>query len=468
MNKRKIYQIIRGVGVVLMLAGVVLPSCVSGDNYLKIEEKKLETNTDLDRSFHVVADEPQGFGLRMEGFIIGIEKSDRKTLGVKPLANDEHFNRSPIGFDMENTRKFVACLDDGKRTFVSHLVQAECDKDLHIPFIKNKFLYDAYCNCRADGRRPSDPAWIMENDSPYERSWEALEKLEGVIASQLAKAYEKGTPYTHVIVGTMGWNSPQEKAIRNLNSIFGNILINQGNEFKPLYIAITWPSSWNKCFQFFSLFNKADDADEIGFVWANALINKHLSNLRARSSDKKWPTFKIVAIGHSLGARLMTRAAFSGAVLKKPVALQEGPDLVIGLQGAFSMNRFLSDRKMGREGAPYADYKDLRGKVVLTWSENDDATPLANWISGANYAGAKAGYERASDEKYKKHFAFYNASEKGELIPGEDAESQEKKVIYIDATNLVKYNVLGTSGGAHSDIYNAYMGCLLGKIISKF
>jgi hypothetical protein len=264
----------------------------------------------------------------------------------------------------------------------------------------------------------------------------------------------------------MGWNTAQEKAIRNLNSIFGNILISQGNGFKPLYIAVTWPSEWNV--PMVSLMNKANDADEIGFVWANALINKHLSSLRARSSAKTWPPFKIVAIGHSLGARLMTRAAFSGAALNPPVDLQEGLDLVIGLQGAFSMNRFLSERKEGREGAPYANYKKLRGRVALTWSENDNATPIANLITGANYAGAEEGYERAFDAEYRHHFAFYTASEKGELPLDEDASNQEKRVIYINANSLIKYEVLGTGGKAHSDIYNAYMGRMLGTLISEF
>jgi hypothetical protein len=402
----------------------------------------------------------------MEGFIIGIEKSERETLGVQPLTDDPRLNSDPAGFDPKNTRRFVARLNDGKRTFISHIVQAKLDDNSPIAYIKNRFLYDAYLAGCTDDRRPSHPAWTMKTDGLYARSWEALEKLENVLAEQLTEAHDEGQPYTHVVVGTMGWNTAQEKAIRNLNSIFGNILISQRNGFKPLYIAVTWPSEWNV--PMVSLTNKANDADEIGFVWANALINRHLSDLRARASAKTWPAFKIVAIGHSLGARLMTRAAFSGAALNPPVDLPDGLDLVIGLQGAFSMNRFLPERKEGREGAPYANYKNLRGRVALTWSKHDKATPIGNLISGANYAGAEEGYERASDPRYKKHFAFYTASEEGELTPEEDAASQEKRVIYINANSLIKYEVLGTGGKAHSDIYNAYMGRMLGTLISKF
>ena len=266
----------------------------------------------------------------------------------------------------------------------------------------------------------------------------------------------------------MGWNTAQEKAIRNLNSLFGNILLassaNTSTDFKPLYIAMTWPSEWNV--PGVSLGNKAHDADEIGFVWANALINRHLSGLRGRASDTTWPAFKVVAIGHSLGARLLTRAAFSGAVLASPVPLGEGADLVVGLQGAFSMNRFLAERESGREGAPYARYKELRGHVALTWSAHDAATPLANLVSGANYAGAEAGHERAYDPRYRQHFAFYQADRTGGLTPATDRCEGPKRVIYIDASELIRYEVLGTGGEAHSDIYNAYMGKLLATLIA--
>ena len=61
-------------------------------NYLEQREKELGTESKLSRSFHVVADEPQGFGLRMEGFIIGLEKTEREILSVPALENDPYLN----------------------------------------------------------------------------------------------------------------------------------------------------------------------------------------------------------------------------------------------------------------------------------------------------------------------------------------------------------------------------------------
>ncbi len=453
-----------------MWPGIVVLLCAwqaHGDpgHYLEPRERELGTHSKLSRSFHVVADEPQGFGLRMEGILVGIEKSDRELLGVSGLSDDPNLNAAPRGFNREMQKRYERRLDDGRRTFISHVVEAQLDADRPIAYIRNRFLYDAYCQSCEDARRPSRPLWAVSGSSPYDRSWNALQRLEQHIAARLAEAAAADAAYSHVIVATMGWNTPQEKAIRNINSIFGNILEAADSRFKPLFIAITWPSSWSV--PGVSLKNKADDADEIGYVWANALLNRHLSSLRSESGAESWPEFKLVAIGHSLGARLVTRAAFSGTVLDPPVDLKDGPDLVIGLQGAFSMNRFLAERRQGREGAPYSQYAQLRGPLVLTWSDQDSATPLGNYLSGANYSGAKAGYERASDGCYEHHFSFLAVSESGELLGALVEPGSERTVKMIDASALVKYSVLGTGGGAHSDIYNAYMGRFLMRVIES-
>ena len=130
----------------------------------------------------------------------------------------------------------------------------------------------------------------MQRKGLYARSWESLERLEAAIAEQLTAAHQSGRPFTHIIVGAMGWNTAQEKSIRNINSIFGNILLassaNTSRDFKPLYIAMTWPSESNV--PGVSLANKANDADEIGFVWANALINFRY-RIRSRAECNRAP-----------------------------------------------------------------------------------------------------------------------------------------------------------------------------------
>lgn len=448
-----------------------------GNNYLERAERELGTHSDLDRSFHVIVDEPQGFGLRFPGIVIGIEKTSRNTLQVPKLSDDPNLIAKPEGFSKKNLKGYRARLNDRKRTFISHIVESDLDLGLGVPYLRNRFLYDAYepydhgaVNEDNGGRRPSSPVFELPPGDLYATSWKALKALSKHLEEQLLAANEAGKPYSHVIVASMGWNTAQEKALRNINSLFGNLLIaGEGDpDFKPLYIAITWPSEWRLSLGlgFLSFLNKPNDADEIGFVWANALLNKHLAGLRARSSANTWPAFRIVAMGHSLGARLYTRAAFSGAALKPPVPLRDGVDLVIGLQGAFSANRFLSERKEGMEGAPYADYAQLRGRVVLTWSEHDTANTKTNYLTGANYVGAKTGFNRA--EEYKQHFEFVNVLPDGAIGQSTAVPGGSKQVVMMDASELIKYTVLGTGGNAHSDIYNAYMGKLIYEVIRRY
>ena len=161
----------------------------------------------------------------------------------------------------------------------------------------------------------------------------------------------------------------------------------------------------------------------------------------------------------------MTRAAFSGQALNPPKSTSAGVNLVIGLQGAFSINRFLAERRTGREGAPYASHRKIKSRIALTWSKWDSATPLADLITLANYAGAKAGYKRASDKRYSNHFSFYHSNNRGELTADSGDNADNKTVMMINASDLIKYNVLGTGGGAHSDIYNIYLGRLLSEIM---
>lgn len=462
MSKYKYFYIIKRIFSAFLVVVIFMPTAAcSIPNFLKTSEERLGTQSNLDRGFHVVADEPQGFGLRFPGIIIGIEKTRREKLGVPALNADAHFNENPGGFNKQNLKEFHSKMDDHERTFISHIVESRLETNLGIPYIRNIFLYDEY---GSDDRRPSNATMDVEGQKVYERSWNALKQLQVRIDTLLKNAAKAGRPYSHVIVTTMGWNTPQEKAIRNINSIHGNLLIAAGkaSDFKPLFIAITWPSQWTA--PLVSMGNKANDADEIGFVWANALMNRILVDLRNSASNTK--KFKIVAIGHSLGARLVTRAAFSGEVLNPGVELSDSVDLVIGLQGAFSANRFLSERTQGREGAPYADYAKLGGHIVLTWSNTDSANPLANIVTGANYVGGQSGFERANDERYRKHFSFLTYGKDKKLDWDSINLTDAKRVIMIDASNLLKYSVLGSGGGSHSDIYNAYMGDFLFDIIN--
>jgi len=128
--------------------------------------------------------------------------------------------------------------------------------------------------------------------------------------------------YTHVLVLVMGWNTAQDEAIRNFNDMVGN-LVEAAKEgpgspqtaFRPLLIGISWPSYWyHSLINGFSYLNKANDADELGISWINLLVNRELP----RAMEKAHVKVPVVMIGHSFGARVVTRVAGASPRAKSP------------------------------------------------------------------------------------------------------------------------------------------------------
>ena len=446
-----------GLGSVLSMAFLFL-GCASGgpEHPLRAVEKALGTDSQLNWSYHRLVEDPDGFGLRFPGFIVGIEKSKREIVGVPP-SNLDGVEPSRLG--PEVAKKIEKYLDDGKRTFISHIVETR----LNGSKMDNCYIYNVYplektgrqigeeaCN---GYEKPGGPANL------YGPSFLALHAL-GARLKQEVDAAASENPYTHVLFLAMGWHTPQQEALRNYNSLVAKLhsaARSEGKAFRPLFVGITWPSTWRNLFFFpkiLSYFNKAHDADEVGFIWGNYLLHEVLLPL------KKETGLPVTVIGHSFGARIMSRALFSGEALgdRDPPNLSDLPqvDLFVALQGAFSANRFLPERRQGREGAPYGDHKDRDTLIVLTWSEHDTGNPVANRITSANHVGGYPGYERATDERYEHHFQLVTWNDDGLLPP--DLKLEKGKILYIDAKEVVKFSTYQKGGHAHNDIYRKQVG----------
>ncbi len=451
----------------LLLLSVIAPigcsTCKKVGHHLESFERALGTDSDLDREFHVVATDPQGAGLRMPGYLIGFEKTERSLIEVPKLSDDSHLNDAPTAFSNIELKRLRNRMDDGKRMFLSHAVAYRA-VTLPTPYIRVESIYDAYSDGSFDERRGTKPIHVPTTRSAYEESWRAIDTIRDSIRRDLESAKNEGEAFTHLIVGSMGWHNRQLKSLRNLNSLFGNLCLAARDDcaadFRPLFVAVTWPSDWAKGPGVSSYPNKANDADELGYSFVSYLLNDALSGLRRDVDDD----LKIVAIGHSFGARMMTRAAFSGSVLKPARSLSEGVDLVVALQGAFSFNRFLMEwhEKGKGEGGPYRKFNELRGAIVLTWSDFDDANPVAEPITGAKHAGGTPGYERALE--YSSRFTFATAAQDGTYV----VSPRSKNIVMVDATQLVNHRFYGTAGLAHSDINNRDMGRLVWSSIKRF
>jgi hypothetical protein len=79
--------------------------------------------------------------------------------------------------------------------------------------------------------------------------------------------------------------------------------------FRPMFVGVTWPSLWNTL-GYASFRNKGHDADEVGHIYIAWLLHRLAPELK-RELD-----LKVVAIGRSFGARMVTRGLFSRPLVR--------------------------------------------------------------------------------------------------------------------------------------------------------
>lgn len=514
-----------------------LLGCSTPDSVMEPYESALNLGSSNAKKFHSMLYFPSGTALHYPGYVVALEKSPQSTVGGPKAYPQVSFVKSGSYTDAEEAGSWRTANQierfqnsDSKAVFVSHIIKNTIVGDDSVrdaPYYSKShcFVYNAYA------ARPV--SLIKQNyDLAKISDWHAC-KISTNLDKVDAKSYQlydygkyalvsleenltkdlKAGSYTHVLVIVMGWNTAQEEAIRNFNDLTGSLmaaslesvkgqqeepinrtaaiqpLSNRRSNFRPLVVGITWPSYWSNSFgNVLSYSNKANDADEIGLSWLNKIVNETIPrSLKASGSQAR-----VVALGHSFGARAMTRAVFSAPVLT-PLESQfpdqtmvtSSVDLAVGLQGAFSINRFAPG--VGSEGAPYRDYAKLKNtQLVLTASSNDEAagSPFILWTAPA---GAMSSYRKACDSAnpdYKGIFDCMKASDTSAVPCGKFAickNGQEectdpfatqpavKKVAYINASDgITEFNSPGSGGGAHSDIYRLPMGRLLWKLIEQY
>jgi len=497
--------------------------CSSGhDTALTPYEEALKLDSSNTRNFHSMLYFPSGTALHFPGYIVAIEKAPQELVGgPKVSPSDNSLISSTSYFDLEKPSLFDTKHQinrfqehDLKAMFISHIIKndfMEISGYGNKNYITNNhcFVYNAYLSrylssvSKADLTKindwnpcpPLENGLIQDTSSPtfYKSGNDALSSLKEYLNEDV-----KSGAYSHILLIVMGWNTSQSEAIRNFNDITGNIMaasqeqgITNGESarepktknnglFRPLVIGVTWPSYWsNSVGNVFSYGNKANDADEIGLTWLNKLINETLK--QSTNNGQKLP---VVVVGHSFGARAVTRALFSSPALEKGKQMVSSPvRLAVALQGAMSINRFSPANS--DEGAPYRDYPELKNThIVLTASRYDKATGPVFWYEPA---GAINSYKKAcEDTSYKGIFHCMVASDNSEKQGGKfslcnqgddthncanplDPSLPVTKVEYIDTSKgITQFNSPGTNGVAHSDIYRLPMGRLLWRLIQQY
>ena len=447
--------------LVIPLIIAVLAGCANNTHRrLHAAEKAYDTDGSITSLFHSTLYYPRELSLRFDGFIVGIEKSPREM-----ISNVGDIQIRPVpeaGLDDKAARKR---LNDGKMMFVSHIVKNEAQ----LSKTGNCAVYNVYDIRDTKPTIPvCDKPVLTGMDRPvrmeranredtrtaFRDSWEALRKLEDAIAAAVATK-----KYTHVVVVTMGWNTDQIEAIRNINSIASNMVFSSPTQMNPLVIGVTWPSMWvsdwfDPVLKLASFPYKAADADELGVTWLGVLLHQTLPAAQS--------TLPLVVVGHSFGSRATMMASCVGPVIyEKDMALKRQPiPTVINFQGAFLTSHLLAPKT---DNFRFPDRCSNVANIVLTSSAADKANKLPFWGEYAGDEKSFAMYCGSGPQAGKIRCA--HATETGTL--GNHSGNSTSNILFVNADHLIKERAYASGGGAHSDIYRHEHRQLINDIINR-
>jgi len=296
-------------------------------------------------------------------------------------------------------------------------------------------------------------------------SFKGLDHLENTLTSELNRKTQIGTPYTHVILLSTGWHNRQEHSVSHFNKFFGNFdKSGEKEDFNPLYIGITWPSDWN--IKFVSYINKKSDADEIGLIWANYLINKTIPTAIENTNVNSKPKF--VAIGHSFGARVVATGVSSKSYITSYKPL-EPLDTLILKQPAFSRSRLAEHKEMqGYSNFNYYANLDLNAdKIIVTASRRDNylGNGIAFWSGGGTgHAGTARSYKKTRKfvdrhpETWGERFTYYRQNVNGNDDWEELLNKTQTPILYLRLD----------ADGKNNDIITGHNGVKSQKLTDVF
>jgi hypothetical protein len=440
--------------ILCALSLLLMNSACSNHHYYHEIEQQLDTNGRVTSQHHLSAYYPSGIALNFPGYVIGLEDS-----APERVARDGDLvidNPAEAGRD-------IARITDTMREyylpFISHIHRYRGNRYGE----GNCALYSLYQNSHQSIMpfcNHNDALALHATDDPrsaYRNSWQAIEIFKQELNLEVASGH-----YSHLIVAMMGLDTAQEESIRNFRSIAWSIHKTAGEDFRPLFIGITWPSfldgRWlDPLWELAANPFKADEADRLGLSWLGVLMHEIIIPLGAQL-----PTS---IISHSFGTRALSMATCVGPAIRngdQPRLQAKGQiEKLIGLGAAFSLER-LSDRYIPFfEDINYPNACDKVQSLVITTTDNDSAVKLAVW---ADLAGNYSYFEPYCNANLPYSVRCATADHEGQIAINTTAAP---KLLYIDTTNLMRYATPGTQGGAHSDIFRPEVGRMLWTILQN-
>lgn len=429
----------------------VIVAC-SHHHYYEGVEQRLGTNDRVSVQHHLAAYFPSGLSLNFPGYLIGLEDGAPDTVSHEGELLFEDLPAAGSG-----VQRIGATMKNEFLPFVSLIHRysgapyGEGNCALHSLYQNSHQNLMPFCpGVDATAQRP-----LRDARDAYRRSWEAMALLKEELQREVASGR-----YSHLIVAMMGLDTSQEESLRNFRSIAWSIRQSGGEQFRPLFIGVSWPSFFdNRWFDpvwdLLSYPSKADEADRLGLSWLGVLIHELIIPL-----DKAIPT---TIIAHSFGARALSMASCVGPIIRNGIQSRAWSDgqvgELIGLGAAFSLERMNDVYIPFLEDINYPQRCGKVGRLILTASDKDQAVKMALW---ANLAGNFYHYERYCGSALPYTVHCIRAGSDGAIaIP----DGPPPKLLYIDATELIQYQVPNTQGGAHSDIFRPEVGRMLWTLL---
>ncbi|MEY3787296.1 MAG: hypothetical protein RLZ75_1503 [Pseudomonadota bacterium] len=459
-----VHSLALSIAIVLVSGCAELPKCCGDSpalqakkNVVRVTDSNVAELINTRAVFHDAALNPELYVTQYPLYLLGIEK---------PRTNTSDFYKKAFPkFDINNLqipdkKDIEDVLDDGHTMVLTHALKTK-QSDLN-QNQKECFIYNVYKTKEsASWCKHNHIIQIKESDESWKQEgWNGLKLLGDEIKE--AVQHQNGGKATHIIVLATGWNTEEYESYWDFKAWMDQLTedFKGKGDFRPIFVGISWESQWGWS-EVFSFANKGNDADEIGFTWANYLLNDILKPIVSDSD------VQLVAIGHSFGSRIVMGSHYARKIIVRhdENAADTTPVTLIGLQAAFPTGRFSKDR--GKKHPYNTNYKDP-ATVVITTSTKDKATGMINAFT-TGYIGGEGGIEELTEKKddYKSAITLFDVVDVDKMGQPTIKDLDKTKVSVYNATPFVECELQGTSSGAHSDVYDKAMGHFLGEIIRK-
>jgi hypothetical protein len=416
--------------------------------------------------FHDAALNQEFYSSESPFFLVGIEKPRANTSSPYPLENtiSENnfvpvFNLSSFKIESDAGKAIENVLDDPRSLVLTHVLRAKrTQPEVEATLQDECFVYNIYkddadvkwCNNHHEvDLNELGGAWSLEG-------WKALDLL-GEELINTANDIEA----THIILLVTGWNTVEYESFQDFDYWMKKIVndFEGKQDFNPIFIGLTWESAWQSSFwkklPFGSWSTKGNDADAIGYTWANYLLNDVLKPIAGELQ------IQLAAVGHSFGSRIVFGSHYVRGLIKRERSEFDSiPITLIGLQAAFPTGRFIKTK--GRKHVYDSDHKD-NATIVITTSSLDKATGTIGF--GTGYIGGAGGMKELKKERNKYDSVITNPVILTDRFGHPSKKVDPLKVNVYDATPFVNCELQGTKSGSHSDVYDQEMGHFLGEIL---